>query len=68
MTRTERMHAWLRGDKTVSMCVYCKHFHVHYVYYAIIDQYTETDCGHCCHPRLKSRSKFDVCERFERKE
>ena len=67
MTKSERRWAWLAGKKDVDMCVYCKHFHPHYVPSPKIGEYIEVDSGHCCHPRPKLRMKYDLCEHFERK-
>ena len=44
-------------------CKTCKHFLQHYV--RVRSKYMETACGHCIHPRLKSREpEMPACARY----
>ena len=53
--------------KNMNTCKTCKHFRQHYVQFG--RRYGEVYCGHCVHPRLKSRlPDTPACKHFAERE
>ncbi len=63
-TKQERYESYLHMPGTkMAMCANCEHYIAHYS-----KEGWDFGCGHCMHPRLKSRKAYDICEHFESKQ
>lgn len=64
MKNQKRFEMYLDCDGNgMECCEHCKHYYRHYVYYA--GGYHGTSFGHCGHPRLKFRYKWDGCNHYD---